>query len=89
MIETHKLLGNHASHADSNNVQLALGGPAHVVNDLDHVLGHVGRRVPACGLVRVAHAAVVDDKGRVVVGLCVGKILGLALPGGFHTSQSH
>jgi len=59
-ISTYKFLGNHAAHADPNDVNLTLAGPADMAKDFDNVLGHLGRRVPGSGLIGVTNASIVD-----------------------------
>jgi len=59
-ISTYKFLGNHAAHADANDVDLALTSPADMAKDFDNVLGHLRRRVPSSGLIGVTNASIVD-----------------------------
>jgi hypothetical protein len=78
---SYEFLGDHAAHADAHDVDAPGIRPAHVVQQLDGVLGHLGCGISEQGLVALAHAPVVEDQTGVLVGICVAEIFGLALPG--------
>jgi len=78
--KTNDLLSNHAAHADSHNIEFALGGPAKLVDDFNHVFRHLRRRVAHHGFIGFADASVVEDEDAVFGGTGVAEVFGLALP---------
>jgi hypothetical protein len=87
--KTYYFLGNHAAHANSDDMQLTLVGPAQMINNLQYVFSHLRRRVSCSGLVRVTDTAIVVYKTRVFVSLGVSKIFGLTLPCILHAAKAH
>ena len=55
-------LGYHAAHANADDMDRSLSNPANVIEQLESVFGHFGRRVPHDRLVAFAHTAVVKDE---------------------------
>lgn len=60
--EAHELLGNHASHTDSDDIQAPVPGPAEKVEQFDQVERHLARRVGPAGRVAPPDSSVVEDE---------------------------
>lgn len=60
--EAHELLGNHASHTDSDDVQAPVLGPPKKVEQFDNVECHLARRVGPAGRVAPPDSSVVEDE---------------------------
>lgn len=78
--EVCEFLGDHAAHGDTDDVELAVLGPAEVVDELQQVLCHLGCGVATPWLVTTADATVIDDEGGVFVALFVAESHSLTLP---------
>ena len=82
------LLGYHAAHANADDMGRSLSNPANVVEQLESVFGHFGRRVPHDRLVAFAYPAVVKDEARVLGSPVMTKIKGLSLPEPFKGAKT-
>ena len=78
--KTNYFLCNHAAHADSHNVEFALGSPAKLIDDLDHVFRHLRGRVAHHWFIGFSNASIVEDEHAVLGGTSVAKVFRLSLP---------
>lgn len=87
--EAGEFLGNHAAEGDADDVDLAQGGPADVVKELDDIASHFGGGVATDGGAAAADAAIVKDENRVFVAVGVAKVEGLRLPRSITAAEAH
>ena len=74
----YEFLSNHTTQATPNDMQLTLGRPSNMIDEVKSVLCHLRSRVPNQRLVRLSHASVVKDQTRILVALISVRILTMA-----------
>ena len=87
-VTIYHLLGYHAAHANADDMGRSFPNPANVVEQLESVFGHFGRRVPHDRLVAFAHTAIVKDEARVLGSPVMTKVYGLSLPEPFEGAKT-
>ena len=60
-MKTYQFLGNHATHAQANDVKLSFFCPTDLIKQFNGIFGHFTRRITQQWFIGLAYSSVVKD----------------------------